>query len=159
MTILLNKKDFNLFYLEKIYLWKPSINLNALHTEMQYIIALVEKIGWSRNSFHKYFKDIEKKLLENLRNTINNIQNNKLPNKWINYMTLQWHMMALFRDFHDYMCGRDKKHYIRTDDCRRFIIGIENGLSTSKFIKPVHRILCGENAPKQFSHKLFKQFN
>lgn len=156
------EKELDLFDLEKMYLWEPDKNLNALYEEIQYVIDYAKKNGWTKNTFHDYFKSIEKILLENLRNTINTMHKNninKLPEQWINYMKLQWHMMSLFRDFHDYMCGRDKKHYIRTDDCRRFIIGIERGLSTAKFIKPVHRILCGENTPKQFTHKLFKQFN
>lgn len=148
--------------MKKIHDWVPNSSLNASYVEIKYVLDFVINVGWVKNSFHTYFKSIEKGLLENIRDMINYIHEHRikyLPNTWINYMKLQWHMVALFRDFHDYMCGRDKKHYIRTDDCRRFIIGIEKGLKTSKFIKPVHRILCGENAPKQFTHYLFTQFN
>jgi hypothetical protein len=147
---------------QKSYNWKPDDILKANSDEIKYVLDFSDSKGWSKNTFHKYFKSIEKKLLEKIRNMINCMHNKgikKLPDVWFNYMKSQWHMMTLFRDFHDFMCGRDKKHYIRTDDCRRFIIGIKNGLKVSKFIKPVHRILCGENAPKQFKHSLFIQFN
>jgi hypothetical protein len=144
----------------KMYLWVPHLHLNVSIYEKKYIWGFIQTIGWSKNAFHKYFKNIEKELLENLRNILNNLDNSKtLPVQWKLQMKNQWRMLAIFRDFHDFMCGRDEKHYIRTDDCRRFMIGIEKGLEKKNFIKPVHRILCGENAPKKFMHSLFKQFN
>lgn len=146
----------------KIYTWKPHRTLNATCDEIQYIWDFAKQVGWNKITFHKYFKNVEKTLLENVRNTINMLHeqnSNTIPEKWFEYMKIQWHMVSLFRDFHDFMCGRDKKHYIRTDDCRRFMSGIEKGLNTLKFIKPVHRVLCGENAPKKFTHPLFTQFN
>jgi hypothetical protein len=145
---------------EKMYLWTPYSCLNINIHEKKYVWEFVQTMGWSKNIFHKYFKNIEEKLLENLRNVVNNLVNSKtLPVQWKLQMKSQWRMMAIFRDFHDFMCGRDKKHYIRTDDCRRFMVGIEKGIEKKHFIKPVHRILCGENAPKKFIHSLFKQFN
>ena len=145
---------------EKMYLWVPYQCLNVNICEKNYVWTFVKNTGWSKNIFHNYFKNIEKILLENLRNVVNSIDNTKhLPEEWKSQMESQWHMVAIFRDFHDFMCGRDEKHYIRTDDCRRFMGGIEQGLKKKQFIKPVHRILCGENAPKKFIHSLFKQFN
>lgn len=144
----------------KMYLWDPYSCLNVSDAEKIYVWNFINQPGWTKNTFHKYFKNIEKILLENLRDMINNLGNSKsLPKQWESQMSKQWRMVSIFRDFHDFMCGRDKKHYIRTDDCRRFIRGIGKGLKNKKFIKPVHRILCGENAPKQFTHALFKQFN
>jgi hypothetical protein len=145
---------------EKMYLWVPYSCLNVNIYEKIYVWEFVQNIGWSKNTFHKYFKNIEKMLLENFRNVVNNLINSKtLPLQWKLQMESQWRMMAIFRDFHDFMCGRDKNHYIRTDDCRRFMSGVEKGMKNKHFIKPVHRILCGENAPKKFIHSLFKQFN
>lgn len=146
----------------KIRDWVPHARLKATSSEIYYITNYAAQNGWYKKTFHIYFKNMEKELLKNVRNTINimhviNIK--KIATVWFVYMKKQWHMISLFRDFHDFMCGRDKKHYIRTDDCHRFINGLEKGLVESKFIKPVHRILCGENAPKKFIHPLFTQFN
>lgn len=145
---------------EKMYLWVPYPYLNVNIYEKKYVWEFVKTLGWSNHTFHKYFKNIEKKLLENLRNEVNNLNNSQtLPIQWKLHMKRQWRMLSIFRDFHDFICGRDEKHFIRTDDCRRFMNGIEKGMIENHFIKPVHRILRGENSPKKFIHPLFKQFN
>lgn len=148
-------------HFNKISKWKPSHQFNASSEEMQYIKNISKCITWSKESFHTYFKRTEKMLLENFRDTINKfyINNIIIPDKWINHTKHQWRMLALIRDFHDYMCGRDQKHCIRTDDCRRFISCVVKGLKHSTFSKPVHRLLCGKNAPRKFVHPQFVKFN
>jgi hypothetical protein len=148
--------------------WKPYYLLNTSDDNRLIIINYIKKVGWSRNKFHDYFKRIEELLLLKIQDMINiNLgsyevnspkKNKKIKNFWCD-MELQWEAIALLRDFHDYMCGRDKKHNIRTDDCYRFIHGIRNGIATKKFIKPVCRILCGETSSRKFTHPLFTQFN
>jgi len=115
----------------------------------------------NKETFHAYFKNIEKVLLKNFCHTINKCHKNKttLPNWWIEHTNRQWRMLALIRDFHDHMCGRDRKHHIRTDDCRRFIPCVMQGLLLKTFSKPVHRLLSGENAPREFTHPQFVKFN
>lgn len=145
----------------KIIQWKPNKDFKANPDEIEYILNIAVEIKWRKSNFHHYFKNIEAKFLENFRDTVNQsyLNDTPIPTEWINYMKFQWRMLALLRDFHDFMCGRDKKHYIRTDDCRRFLSCASRGLIDTKFSKPVHRLLCGENAPQKFIHPKFLQFN
>jgi hypothetical protein len=161
---LMNTMDFN----KKINEWYPYYLLHSTECDRMNIINYIKNIGWSKYEFHKYFKEVEELLLFNIQSMINSCDNSheeksheenvKIRKFWYT-MELHWKVLALLRDFHDYMCGRDKKHNIRTDDCHRFIRGIRIGLSTKKFIKPVCRILCGESSPRKFTHPLFIQFN
>jgi hypothetical protein len=151
--------------IQKINEWVPNDLLNANETEKRNIINFIKKYGWSKLSLHTYFKNMEIILLTNMQNTLNSIfyvdkfkEIDILNNYW-NEIELQWKTIALLRDFHDHMCGRDKNHHIRTDDCNRFIHGIKKGINTHKFIKPVYRILNGCEKSFSFKHPLFKQFN
>lgn len=147
--------------INKMSSWRPHRDFNASLEEIQYVHELTRKITWTKETFHAYFKGIEKLLLENFRDIINTCYTNKtaMPNGWIEHTNRQWRMLALIRDFHDHMCGRDRKHYIRTDDCRRFLSCVMRGLSLKAFPKPVHRMLSGENAPRKFIHPQFVKFN
>jgi hypothetical protein len=146
-------------FLKKSQSWIPHKDFKATSDEIDGVLEYADQ--WSKNKFHKYFKTIESHLLTNFRNTINQCYKRckLLETEWISTTQMQWRILALFRDFHDYMCGRDHKHYIRTDDCRRFVLGITKGLKSKKFIKPVRRLLSGENAPRNFTHPLFVEFN
>jgi hypothetical protein len=141
--------------------WHPSRYFKASLEEIHYVYEITQKITWKKETFHEYFKSIEKLLLENFRDIINMCyaNNTTIPCEWIDNTNQQWRMLALIRDFHDHTCGRDRKHYIRTDDCRRFLSCVIRGLSLTSFSKPVHRLLCGENAPRKFIHPQFVKFN
>jgi hypothetical protein len=141
--------------------WRPSKEFRATSDEIQYVQNLDKSIIWCKDTFHTYFKNIEKILLENFRDIINKCHKCgiEISHKLIDQITPQWHMLALIRDFHDHMCGRDRTHYIRTDDCRRFLSCVLKGLKIQEFSKPVHRLLCGENAPRRFVHPRFIKFN
>jgi hypothetical protein len=142
--------------------WKPCNLLNVGRQERLDILYSIKQMVLTPNEFHDQFKEIEKKLLIHTRDYINNIHEYKiytLCDNWVAYMKSRWRMVAIFRDFHDFICGRDSKHYIRTDDCRRFMLGVINGINTKTFIKPVYRLLCGNTAPNKFKHPLFIKFN
>lgn len=141
---------------ERAIQWWPCVYVNFTQSDIQKIIDVARSVNWSKMLFHKYFKNIEKNLLIELRDAINK---NLLHQEFIKYMSDRWRLVALLRDFHDYIYGRDNKHYIRTDDCRRFIDCIEHGMRVGVFTKPIHRILCKKDTPGGFTHPLFKQFN
>jgi predicted transcriptional regulator len=151
-----NKSNTN-----KIARWQPSRYIKATNVEIKHIHTTIKKISWSKDAFHKYFKGVENALLCEFRDAINTCYLNQItiPDEWVANTTHQWRTLALIRDFHDYMCGRDKKHYIRTDDCRRFISCAMRGMSSNSFPKPVYRLLCGDSAPRKFIHPQFIKFN
>jgi hypothetical protein len=136
--------------------WVPHRDFKATSDEIHNVLLYTNQ--WCKNKFHKYIKTVESQLLSNFRNMMNNCHISISKPNW-DLIKKRWRKLALFRDFHDYMCGRDRKHYIRTDDCRRFVLGITKGLESNEFIKPVHRLLNGENAPRKFIHPLFIDFN
>jgi hypothetical protein len=139
--------------------WTPHKDFDASNKEIAYVLHVTKQL--CGNKLHKYFKTVESCLLSTFRDMMNNIhEHHKLQElDYILTTQKQWRLLALLRDFHDYMCGRDIKHYIRTDDCRRFVVGVSKGLKSNKFIKPVYRLLDGENAPRNFTHPLFIIFN
>lgn len=148
----------NLF--KKAENWTPHKDFKATYKEIDDVLRYADQ--WGKNTFHRQFKNTESGLLSNFRNMINQCYLRQCTSPfrcWLLTNPSQWRTLALLRDFHDYMCGRDYKHYIRTDDCRRFVMGITKGLGKEKFIKPVHRLLSGENAPRRFTHPLFVAFN
>ena len=152
------KRGNNQPNINKMSSWRPDFNASLKEIDC---VRKITRNNWTKETFHAFFKGIEKSLLENFRDTINTCYTNKttMPNGWIEHTNRQWRMLALIRDFHDHMCGRDRKHYIRTDDCRRFLSCVVRGLSLTAFPKPVHRLLCGENAPRKFIHPQFVKFN
>jgi hypothetical protein len=141
--------------------WKPKTKYQVKSEDLEFIRTNINVRNWKKDSFHLYFKSLEQFLLKSFRDTINTCHIKKsAPNfDWVKCASTEWMRLALMRDYHDHMCGRYDKHYIRTDDCRRFIECALKGLKTKIFSKPVHRILCGENAPRQFIHPLFTRFN
>jgi hypothetical protein len=151
--------------MKKIQNWQPPILFNATPFEINCVkeIGIVEK--WDKTTFHMYFKSMEKHLLLQFRDYINEhyYSQTHLPDYvndiWFMKNDIKWKMIALMRDFHDYMCNRDKKHYIRTDDCRRFISCVISGVESGIFPMPVHRLLKGDTAPFKFIHPLFTQFS
>lgn len=147
--------------LNKIDHWHPHQDFNATSAEILHVHNTIRVIDWSKKTFHSYVKSIETLLLGNFRDVINKCHTNKttIPPCWIEHTSYQWRMLALVRDFHDHMCGRDQTHYIRTDDCRRFLTCVLRGLHLKSFPKPVHRLLGGENAPRKFIHPRFIRFN
>ena len=143
--------------------WLSESCLSLTKYEQEYITKHIKKKGWDKRNFYSYFKNAENDLLIFLKNSINKLDAlADLPEWWYVFMEAQWRMVAVFRDFHDSMCGRDEKHHIRTDDCRRFVSGIKSGIKTGEFPKPVHRILRGNISNKptdKFTHPNFVQFN
>ena len=154
-------------------MWHPHKDFKVTQYEIEYIKKYINyiktiscdktkhSIQWEKRMIHAYFKNVEQDLLINFRDKINMcyIYKETISEEWIDDMKYQWRMLALLRDLHDHMCGRDATHHIRTDDCRRFMKCALNGINNKHFSKPVHRLLCGENAPLQFKHPLFTQFN
>lgn len=101
---------------------------------------------------------IWKKLIHNLKFKVN--QCYSIPERsWFELNKSLWCNLALLRDLHDFICGRDEKHHIRTDDCRRFIPGIIKLFNENIVIKPVYRILYNKKKSNKFTHSLFLQFN
>lgn len=140
--------------------WVPHTDFKSNHAEINDVLLYTDQ--WCKNEFHQYIKTVESHLLSSFRDMMNKCYNKQreYPKPdWILTTQEKWRSLALFRDFHDYMCGRDHKHYIRTDDCRRFVLGITRGLKSNNFIKPVHRLLNGESAPRAFTHPAFVVFN
>jgi hypothetical protein len=135
--------------------WKPPRTFNAKQSEINQIIATKQCKNWDSRMFHRYFKRREIKCLRKFKKIINT----KITLKLINEMNHEWRYLGLMRDFHDHMCGRDAKHHIRTDDCRRFIPCVIKGLNSGNFARPVHRLLTGATSPLGFTHSKFKQFN
>jgi hypothetical protein len=157
-SILSNTNKLNITQMER---WKPHKDFRTTPDEIEYIHEIIENRNWIKDTFHTYFKRIETSLLENFRDVINisHKTDKTIPIEWIDHSKNQWRILALIRDFHDHMCGRDQKHYIRTDDCRRFLQCVIRGLTIDSFPKPVYRLLCGENAPRGFKHPRFIEFN
>jgi hypothetical protein len=146
----------------KINDWVPDISF--IHNT--YLITKIKDNikEWYNKPFYLYLKNIEETILIKFRETINKIHadnsNRDQTFNILNKLNDIWVYLALLRDFHDFMCGRDVKHYIRTDDCRRFIKCIINGMYyNTTFAKPVYRLLEGDYAPKKFKHKRFLIFN
>ena len=80
-------------------------------------------------------------------------------NYYLNDEDKKWRLLAFLRDYHDYRCGRDGKHRIRTDDCIRFISSIKRYIKSSHLNNTVYRILHGRNPDLLFKHPMFVQFN
>ena len=144
-----------------IHNWKPNELIKATLDEMYIIHFIIKGKTWTKESLHSYFKNVERILLENFRDVVNKSYINKIiiSESWFNTMNEQWRLLALLRDFHDHACGRDVSHRVRTADCARFLSYALNGINVNKFSKPVIRLLCGNNAPKDFIHPSFRQFN
>ena len=138
--------------------WVPNKKFNATEKEVEYIILYTK--GFEKKEVYCKIKYIEKKLLKMFQKEINRFYKNKeLCGYWIDNMKYQWRMLALLRDFYDFKCVRDKTHYIRTDDCRRFINCVLDGLKNNKFSNPVKRILSNSTNSYSFIHPNFVQFN
>lgn len=153
-------KKLSLDMVSKINKWNPLEVFMATDIEVIETREIIKSINWSKKETHLQFKKVEKSLLIHFRNYINSCRRlNHIPVEQLIEINTQWRRLALVRDLHDYLCGRDKKHHIRTDDCRRFISCVIKGLHMSEFSKPVARLLCGENAPREFTHPAFVQFN
>jgi hypothetical protein len=155
------KKDCQIL-IYQINDWVPDISF--IHNT--YLITKIKDNikEWSNKTFYLYLKNIEEMALIEFKETINKIHTNDGDQdqtfNMLNKLNDRWVYLALLRDFHDFMCGRDVKHYIRTDDCRRFIKCVINGMYyNTTFAKPVYRLLEGDYAPKKFKHKRFLIFN
>ena len=143
-----------------IYKWKPHEYFNATQDEVNEIINFITKMKWSKTDFHKYFKQYENNLINKVKDIINKShkENNVIQHSCFEELRNEWRKLALMRDFHDYVCGRDDTHHIRTDDCRRFINGIQKILNSNIYIKPVYRLLSDKQT-KKFTHPKFTRFN
>lgn len=162
-------KNYTIFIddilMKKIQSWQPNNLFNATPLEIDYIreIGITEK--WNKTTFHEYFKSIEAHLLIQFRNYVNKHNGaqtyilDSVHDDWFIENLIKWKILALLRDFHDHMCDRDQKHYIRTDDCRRFMPCVISGFESGIFARPVHRLLKGDTAPYKFTHPLFTQFS
>lgn len=144
-----------------IHNWEPNELIEATSGEMEIVYSIIKGKQWTKDSLHRYFKNVENILLENFRDAVNksHIRGIEIPESWFVTMNEQWRLLALLRDFHDHACGRDTSHRVRTADCARFLSYALNGIKVNKFPKPVIRLLSGNNAPKGFIHPSFRQFN
>ena len=143
-------------------MWKPSKNFNITQND----ISATIKDGlerWKMGSLHEYFKKTEAILLTSFMEYVNHCHKNDVDIfhdiKWMTRNIIQGKKLALLRDFHDYMCDRDEKHHIRTDDCRRFMTCVIRGIKQPTFAMPVHRMLRGDTSPSNFTHPRFIKFN
>ena len=168
-TVVCNKKPRtktrgNSDNLHMIQKWQPSSTFNATPAEIHTVREIGITENWNKTAFHGYFKTIETNLLIQFRNYANEHfeaqthMPDYINDEWFVENAGKWKLLALLRDFHDHMCNRDKKHYIRTDDCRRFIPCIIRGIDSGVFAMPVHRLLNGDTAPRKFTHPWFLQF-
>jgi hypothetical protein len=137
--------------------WRPPHAFQASDDDYYHVLSIPEAQTWTKPAFHAYFKRVELNLLKKFRKTINS--GDKPTNKQTHAMQRDWRRLALLRDYHDYMCERDRKHHIRTDDCRRFIACVLKGIMHGRFAMPVTRMLTGCGAPRGFTHPRFVQFN
>lgn len=138
--------------------WTPHEFFNASEKEIVQVIKTYYDTQKKEKNFYEYFKNMEKKLIYNLKLKVNQCYN--IPEKsWFELNKSLWRNLALLRDLHDFICGRDKKHHIRTDDCRRFIPGIIKLFNENIVINPVYRILYNKKNENKFTHPLFLQFN
>ncbi len=140
--------------------WEPPSDFRIKTNEYNEVVEFIQTyLPSTTHGIYKYYKDHERKLLQSFRNYINTCVERHPSVEWIKCTKFQWRRLALVRDYYDHMCGRDASHYIRTDDCRRFINCVIKGLKTKKLAKPVVRILSGKTAPRYFKHPLFVKFN
>ena len=140
--------------------WDPPDYFNISDDEILYIFDIISKIKWSKYNFHAYFKKIEEKLLIEFCNITNKYMYDIYNiNYYLDDQDKKWRLLAFLRDYHDYRCGRDGKHRIRTDDCIRFIYSIKRYIKNSNLNNTVYRILRGRNPDLLFKHPLFVQFN
>ena len=140
--------------------WKPHTNFHIKNTEYNIVVEFIQShLPHTEHCIYKYYKEYERNLLKSFRNYINTCINRCPSKEWIANAKFQWRRLALIRDYYDHICCRDESHYIRTDDCRRFINCVIKGLKTKKLSNPVVRILSGKTAPRYFKHPLFVKFN
>ena len=143
---------------KKLNNWQPHEYFNATKQEILHIVNTYNKKKKGGKDFHKYLKIMENKLIHDLKIKVDQCHDTP-KQSWFDLNRSLWRNLALLRDLHDFICGRDKKHHIRTDDCRRFIPGIIKLFNKNIVINPVYRILTGCKKPNKFIHPLFIQFN
>ena len=140
--------------------WSPKPSFKATEQDCLYMWNVVYL--WDKTTFHITLKNFEIALLKDFSDMINRLYkscDDNILNDWINTSTKYWRRLALIRDYQDYKCGRDSTHYIRTDDCRRFVSCVSHGIKSGLLPKPVYRLLGGTTSPRKFSHPLFTRFN
>lgn len=86
-----------------------------------------------------------------------------MNDKWYESMSYVWKKLALMRDFHDHMCGRDKKHETRIKACYNFLPTVKYTMEHLDEIKRLSNtipiILRTKNVKYTFIHPVFEQFN
>jgi hypothetical protein len=143
--------------------WVPNHRFKATFQDILYVEDSCYNFDNSKKEFHGFFKYLEGKLLKEFSDMINHLHftgNNNMIWNWFEKATVDWRRLALVRDYHDYRCGRDTTHHIRTYACRRFVSDIMYGMNNRYvFSKYVDMILSGTTCPRQFVHPAFKIFN
>lgn len=142
--------------------WKPLLGITVSEEQKYNIIKMVNKMGWGRNAFHNFYKNIEINLIKIVTHAINNLYEHPgytFSDKWIDMMRNEWYRLSLLRDIHDFICGRHPSHRIRIVDCYKFMNSLLYGMYSGKFNNSVRRIFSNTKLQYKFKHPLFKEFN
>lgn len=148
--------------LRSFYGWLPPSRFKASFNDMIYMYKTIDD-HWSKKSFQRMIKNFERELLSEFSYIINGLDDSRSAydflQDWADRSFKYWKRLALVRDYHDYRCGRDSTHHIRTDYCHRFVSCVMSGVQSGSFTSPVKKLLTGTTSPRNFTHHMFRQFN
>lgn len=105
-----------------------------------------------RKSLYMFYKKEEDQLLQSFIKKIDNDCDID-----IDYYKEYFRIISLFRDYHDWNCGRDGTHSIRTRDLYNFIDEFIKFQNEGILTDTVSRVLTGTKYT--FTNSKYKQFN
>lgn len=116
------------------------------------VLEIYRSFYKKKKSFYMFYKNEEEKLLLTFFKKIDGDCDIA-----VNYYRKYFKIISLFRDYHDWDCGRDGKHSTRTRDLYNFIDEFIKFQNEGVLTDTVSRILTG--CKYTFNNSKYKQFN